>query len=84
MHGRRRWIAAGLGIAAAAALAPATASAAGLIAAYDYYATGKGFEIGLKNAQTGANIASRRRSTRPMTSCTRRSRPTVATSRSRA
>jgi hypothetical protein len=35
MHGRRRWIAAGLGVAAAAALAPATASAAGLIAAYD-------------------------------------------------
>jgi hypothetical protein len=57
MHGRRRWIAAGLGIAAAAALTPATASAAGLIAAYDTYVPGKGFEIGLKNAQTGANIA---------------------------
>ena len=33
------------------------ASAAGLIAAYDRYVTGKGFEIGLVNAATGAAIA---------------------------
>ena len=54
MHGRRRWITAGIGLAAGLVLAPATASAAGLIAAYDYYVPGKGFEIGLKDAQTGA------------------------------
>ena len=57
MHGRRRWIAAGIGLAAGLALAPATANAAGLIAAYDYYVPGKGFEIGLKDAQTGANLS---------------------------
>jgi hypothetical protein len=42
--------------AVAAALAPGTASAAGLIAAYERYQPGKGFEIGLINAQTGAAI----------------------------
>ena len=38
------------------ALAPATADAA-LIAAYDRYVTGSGFQIGLVNAATGAAIA---------------------------
>ena len=57
MHGWRRWLAAGVGIAAGAVCAPGTASAAGLIAAYEYYVPGKGFEIGLKNAQTGANLS---------------------------
>jgi hypothetical protein len=42
---------------AALACAPAGASAAGLIAAYDRYVTGSGFQIGLVNAQTGASIA---------------------------
>lgn len=54
---RRRLIATALGMAAVAAmLAPATASAAGLIAAYERYQPGNGFEIGLVNAQTGAAI----------------------------
>ena len=57
MHGRRGWITAGIGLAAGLALVPATANAAGLIAAYDYYVPGKGFEIGLKDAQTGANLS---------------------------
>jgi hypothetical protein len=35
---------------------PATASAAGLVAAFDRYETGKGFEIGLVNVSTGASI----------------------------
>jgi hypothetical protein len=39
------------------AFAPATASAAGLIAAYDKYVTGQGFQIGLVNVATGAAIA---------------------------
>lgn len=48
-------------LAAAAALIltaalPASAPAAGLIAAYDRYATGKGFEIGLANASTGTKL----------------------------
>lgn len=42
-------------MAAAAALAPASASA-GLIAAYEHYVPGQGFQIGLKNAQTGADL----------------------------
>ena len=40
----------------AAAAVPAGASAAGLIAAYDRYVTGKGFEIGLVNASTGTRL----------------------------
>ena len=44
-------------IAAGFLLAPATASAAGLIAAYEQYVTGKGFEIRLVNAATGTQIA---------------------------
>lgn len=44
-------------VVAALACAPASASAAGLIAAYDRYVTGQGFEIGLVNAATGAAIA---------------------------
>jgi hypothetical protein len=36
---------------------PASAPAAGLVAAYDRYETGKGFEIGLLNASTGAVLA---------------------------
>ena len=48
---------AGLVVTAVLALAPATASAAGLVAAYDRYVTGKGFEIGLVNALTGATLA---------------------------
>ena len=55
LHGRA--IVAGLAVTAVLALAPATASAAGLIAAYDRYVTGKGFEIGLVNALTGATLA---------------------------
>ena len=55
MHGRA--IAAGLVLVGALALAPAGASAAGLIAAHDKYIVGKGFEIGLVNAATGASIA---------------------------
>ena len=46
----------GLALAIAAALAPAAADAAGLIAAYDRYETGKGFEIGLVNVSTGATV----------------------------
>ena len=38
-------------------LAPATASAAGLIAAYEQYVTGQGFEIRIVNAATGAQIS---------------------------
>ena len=37
-------------------LAPATASAAGLIAAYEEYVTGQGFEIRIVNAATGAQL----------------------------
>jgi hypothetical protein len=55
LHGRA--IGVGLAVAALLALAPATASAAGLVAAYDRYVTGKGFEIGLVNALTGATLA---------------------------
>ncbi len=56
LHGRA--IAAGLALGAAVcALAPATAPAAGLVAAHDRYVTGKGFEIGLVNALTGATLA---------------------------
>jgi WD40-like Beta Propeller Repeat len=55
LHGRA--IGVGLAVAASLALAPATASAAGLVAAYDRYVTGKGFEIGLVNALTGATLA---------------------------
>jgi hypothetical protein len=57
MHGRRRWVTVGLGLAAGLALAPPTASASGLIAAYDHYVPGKGFEIGLEDAQTGATLS---------------------------
>jgi WD40-like Beta Propeller Repeat len=39
-----------------AAALPASASAAGLVAAFDRYETGKGFEIGLVNVSTGASI----------------------------
>ena len=39
-----------------AAALPASAPAAGLIAAYDRYETGKGFEIGLVNASTGTRL----------------------------
>ncbi len=39
-----------------AAALPASAPAAGLIAAYDRYETGKGFEIALVNASTGGTI----------------------------
>ena len=42
--------------AAVLALAPATASAAGLIAAYEEYVTGQGFEIRIVNAATGAQL----------------------------
>ena len=44
-------------IAVALAVAPATTSAAGLIAAYERYVTGSGFEIRLVNAATGAQVA---------------------------
>jgi hypothetical protein len=56
MHGRRRWITVGVGLALGLGVAPAAANAAGLIAAYDHYVPGKGFEIGLKDAQTGAAL----------------------------
>ncbi len=57
-HGSRRRLVAGLAIgAAAAALAPATADAAGLVAAYDRYVPGNGFEIGLVNVSTGATVS---------------------------
>ena len=39
-----------------AAVAPAAAPAAGLVAAFDRYETGKGFEIGLVNASTGTRL----------------------------
>jgi hypothetical protein len=57
-HGRRRPFVAALAIAAAAAaaLVPATAHAAPLIAAYDTYVPGKGFEIGLVKVSTGAAV----------------------------
>jgi hypothetical protein len=55
LHGRA--IVAGLAVVALLAVVPATASAAGLIAAYDRYVTGKGFEIGLVNALTGATLS---------------------------
>ena len=45
------------GIAVAAGVAPAGAQAAGLVAAYDRYVTGQGFEIGLVNASTGARLS---------------------------
>src|SRR5687768_12740628 len=54
---RLRRVALGSGIALVAALAaPVAAPAAGLIAAYDRYETGKGFEIGLVNASTGTRL----------------------------
>src|SRR3954454_15599363 len=54
---RLRLLALASGIAMpAAAAAPAGAHAAGLIAAYDRYETGKGFEIGLVNASTGSKL----------------------------
>ena len=82
-HGRLLLAAAA--IAAAFVLAPATASAAGLIAAYEEYVTGQGFEIRIVNAATGAQLAgARRRSTRPTTSSTPRCRRTAARSSSRA
>jgi hypothetical protein len=43
------------GLALAAAV-PTSASAAGLVGAFDRYETGKGFEIGLVNVSTGASI----------------------------
>jgi hypothetical protein len=48
-------VATSAGLLLAAAL-PASAPAAGLIAAFDRYETGKGFEIGLLNASTGAPL----------------------------
>src|ERR671917_252173 len=48
---------ASLAAVAAGALAPATASATGLMAAYEHYVTGSGFQVGLKNAATGGTIA---------------------------
>ncbi len=54
---RLRLLALASGIAlTAAAAAPAGASAAGLIAAYDRYVPGQGFEIGLVNASTGTRL----------------------------
>ena len=53
-----RWVRGGFAAATALltlALAPATASA-GLMAAYERYEPGKGFEIGLVNVATGAAI----------------------------
>ena len=38
-------------------LAPVTASAAGLIAAYEQYVTGQGFDIRMVNAATGTQIS---------------------------
>jgi hypothetical protein len=54
---RRRLVtlAAAAALALAAAL-PANAGGAGLIAAFDRYETGKGFEIGLANASTGTRL----------------------------
>lgn len=55
-NGRRlATFAACAGLVLAAAL-PASAPAAGLVAAFDRYETGKGFEIGLVNVSTGASI----------------------------
>ena len=57
-NGNRRrlaTLAAGAALLLAAAL-PASAPAAGLVAAYDRYETGKGFEIGLANASTGTKL----------------------------
>src|SRR3954453_1921727 len=55
---RLRLLALASGIAmTAAAAAPAGAAAAGLVAAYDRYETGKGFELGLVNASTGTPLA---------------------------
>jgi WD40-like Beta Propeller Repeat len=57
-NGNRRrlaTLAVGAALLAAAAL-PASAPAAGLVAAYDRYETGKGFEIGLANASTGTKL----------------------------
>ncbi len=55
MDVRRLWMATlGLGLALAA---PSGAQAAGLIAAYDRYEPGKGFELGLVDLGTGATIA---------------------------
>ena len=57
-NGRRRLVAKGLGIvAAAAACVPATADAAALIAAYDRFVPSKGFDIGLVNVNTGAALS---------------------------
>ena len=54
---RLRMVALASGVAvAAAAAAPAGAPAAGLIASYDRYETGKGFEIALLNASTGTRL----------------------------
>jgi hypothetical protein len=57
-RGNRRRLAtlAAAGALVLAAALPASASAAGLIAAFDSYETGKGFEIGLVNASTGAKL----------------------------
>src|SRR4051795_5743795 len=55
-RGRLLALASGIAMAAAVAM-PVGASAAGLIAAYDRYETGKGFEIGLVNASTGSRLA---------------------------
>src|SRR3954452_19004382 len=55
---RLRTLAVGLAAsAAAAAAAPATVPAAGLVAAYDRYEIGKGFEVGLINVSAGTAIA---------------------------
>jgi hypothetical protein len=52
LMGRTKGLAIAL-CASVALTAPATASAAGLIGAYERYETGKGFEIGLVNLSTG-------------------------------
>src|SRR5688572_32826878 len=43
-------------VLAASAAVPAAAPAAGLVAAYDRYVTGQGFEIGLVNASSGTRL----------------------------
>ena len=54
---RRPWAhAVGITVAAAALMAPAAASGAGLIGAYERYESGKGFEIGLANLSTGQTL----------------------------
>jgi hypothetical protein len=54
---KRRRIAGVMAVAIGAlATVPATASAAGLIAAYERYENGKGFELGLVNVSTGAAL----------------------------